>query len=372
MRSTRPYLIFSVSLLAATTLSGCTSSGESTQVTSYVTETLTSAADEGSSQDMATGASEPSGAAPSVNAVVGAYSAVLDNPGQYSYTGGADYPLNGEYQYALVEMTGGGFPELLVQAMSAEHINPIRVFSTTDDGTLASPQDTLVSGAAGAGGYRAGIFGAPEGNRLFQAEWHSVQPGMSIRGFVLQGDRLVSNGEEWEDDQLAPSDALATITFHPLNNRGPLETMTSGAGTGNASSGVEANAGAPSPTLAPSASTGNTAAGTVRVLTAPELAQLQGHAQTPNGEGPEHRFAMFIFDSPTAFTAKASGDRGALQEREASMVLIGSHTPHTSNAIGFDLEGQHLTLSFDQNGCWFPSDASLPLGQPRCSDFTQQ
>ncbi len=108
------------------------------------------------------------------------------------------------------------------------------------------------------------------------------------------------------------------------------------------------------------------------MLTAPELAQFQGYDQTPNGEDSTDRYAVFLFDSPTTFTAKSSGNAGALREREASMVLIGSQTSYTSNATGFDLDGQSMTLSFDQNDCWFPSDASLPLGEPGCAGFTRQ
>lgn len=353
MRSTRRYLSLAVSLATAAALVGCTSSGESTQQTTYVTHTVAHPDTAGSSEA-------------SSDSVSKAYSEVLDNPDRYAFTSGADYSLNGEYEYALVEMTGSGSPELLLQAMSVDHINPVRIFSIAADGTLVAPEDTLVSGAAGAGGYRAGIHASTAGDRIFQAEWHSLNPEISVREFILQGDGIAPNGEEWKDDQQTPSGELIDITFHPLGDRGPLETMqeTTGSDDNN-------DAGAAEPIPAPAPESGNTVTGTVRVFTAPELAQFQGLDRTPNGEDAAHRFAVFLFDSPTLFTAKSSGNAGNLQEREANMILLGSQTPYASDPGGFELEGQHLSLSFDQNGCWFPSDTSMPLGQPKCSDFTQ-
>ena len=31
-------------------------------------------------------------------------------------------------------------------------------------------------------------------------------------------------------------------------------------------------------------------------------------------------------------------------------------------------DGQHVTFSIDPNNTWWPSDTSLPLGQPRTDD----
>lgn len=361
MHSTRRYLSFAVSLATAAALVGCTSSGEDTQQTTYVTHTVANPDAEES-----LGSDEPAEA--DTDAVIEAYSEVLDNPDRYSFTSAADYTLNGEYKYALVEMTGSGSPELLLQAMTAEHINMVRIFSITDDGTLVAPEDNLVSGAAGAGGYRAAVHASADGDRIFQAEWRSINPEISVRDFALQGDGLVSTGAEWKDDQQTPSGDLINIDFHPISDRRPLEAMQETTGSGDIDN---ADAPEPAPAPAPAPENGNTVTGTVRVFTAPELAQFQGLDRTPNGEDATHRFAMFVFDSPALFTAQASGGPGAPQKREAKMVRLGSQTPYTSDPGGFDLEGQSLTLSFDPNSCWFPSDASLPIGQPNCSSFTQ-
>lgn len=370
MRSPRPLLASATVLTGLAALVGCAGSGDGAPETSYVTQTVA----QDNAPDNAPDSAQPAGPEPTragespADAVIRAYSDVLDSPGRYPFTGGGNYSLNGEYEYALVEMTGDDVPELLVKALTTDHIDPVRVFSTTDDGTLIAPDDTLVSGAAGAGGYRAAVHATPGGDRILQTEWHSLRPERTVRGFTLRGDSLVADGEEWEEDGRSPSGRLVDVTFHPLHDRGPLQALEPG-------TAAPVTAGGPAPTppaVAPAPDGGNIVTGTVRVLTAPELARLQGHDRTPNGEDDSHRFALLVLDVPTMFTAKASGDRGALQDREASMVLLGSQTPYASDSTGFDLAGQRLTLSFDRNGCWFPSDTSLPLGQPRCEAFTRR
>lgn len=125
----------------------------------------------------------------------------------------------------------------------------------------------------------------------------------------------------------------------------------------------------PAPDAAPSPAEGNTVTGTVRVLTAPELVQLQGMDRTPNGEDEAHRFAVLVLDAPSMFSAKSSGNAGAMHTRETKIVGIGEQSPYVSDPTGFDLEDQRLALSFDPEDCWFPSDTSLPLGAPSCSSF---
>ncbi|MGD7003092.1 hypothetical protein [Corynebacterium halotolerans] len=371
MRSLRPFFAFPLVLTTTAALTACTSFGGGARGSSDVAETVAGAGTGSPAQQPVADAPVPTGITPPPgNTITKAYSDILDNSGKYSFTGGADYSLNGEYEYALVEMSGDDSPELLVKALTTDHIDPIRVFSTTADGALVAPGGTLVSGAAGAGGYRAGVSAAPEGDRIFQTEWHSLRPEVSVRGFLLEGGELVPNGETWEDDQVAPSGDLVSIAFHPLHDRQPIEATEPGAGAVDTGGGGQGGRGVPGPSPTLASAEGNTVTGTVRVLTAPELAEFQGLDQTPNGEDSSYRFAVFILDSPAAFSAKSSGNAGAMQEREAAMVLLGAQTPHTSGATGFDLKDQHLTLSFDQNGCWFPSDASLPLGQPRCGGFT--
>lgn len=368
MVSARICSTVALSLLTTLALVGCSdSSTGDTPPTSTLTITST--------QPVAAAAPEAQDTAEPGNRVRDAYARVLDAPQQYSFTTGADYPLNGEYDYALADMTGDGIPELILRAGSADYLNPVRIFSATESGEITSSDDTLLSGAAGAGGYRVSVYAAPAGDRIYQAEWRSLSPEMAVKAFALDGDRILPTGEELEDNLTAPSGRMIPFTFHPLTDRAPLDTMEPtlagmdvfGA-AGGVRPGVSNNHAAPN---LEAESENNTVTGTVQVMTAPELSRHQGFDRTPNGEDDTHRFALLVLNSPTSFSAQKSGS-GSTEpiEQETTLVKLGELSPYQSDSTGFDLEGQQLTMSFSPDSCWFPSDASLPLGQPRCGNFT--
>ncbi|MBD8029248.1 hypothetical protein [Corynebacterium gallinarum] len=370
MKPPRAYRSLILLLAAAVLLTGCADSTAederptlTTTITQQPEDTVASSGNDIGEPRADTGDDSAS----SVAQARTAYHEVLNSPGQFPFTGGADYALTGNYDYALVEMTGDSTPELLLRATTVEHLDPIRVFSVGTSGSLIAPPDTLLSGAAGAGGYRAGINATASRDQILQAEWHSLRPEITVRPFVLDGERLSATGSEWKDSMSAPSGALLPITFHSINDRTPLEAMTPTVGevyTPHTTRPVPA----PQPSTRPDG--GLTLSGQVQVMTAPELARHQGHSSTPNGEDDSHRFAVFILDNPTIFYAHKASDPNGLVQQEATMVQLGQVTPYNSDPTGFNLEGQRLTITFDPEQCGFPTDASLPLGQPRCGGYT--
>lgn len=288
------------------------------------------------------------------------YAEVLNTPEQYSFTTGANYLLNGKYSYALADITGDGHLELVLRAGTSDHMDPIRIFTVTESQELLSPTDTLL---AGSGGHDVDIFAAPEGDRIFQRQWHSLRPEMTVKAFALQGDRLLPTGEEFKDDTTAPSGRIIPLIFHDIDDRAALDSMEPTL--------AEVDA-APNPTPPPTATADypNTFTGAVQVMTAPELARHQGFDQTPNGEDDTYRFALFLLDSPTMVTGRHSGNPGPPEPREATMIELGEISPYTSDTTGFDLDGRRLSITVDPEKCVFPSDASLPLGEPGCRDVT--
>lgn len=351
MITPRPLLTLTTCLMIAAPLVGCADTGTDTDPTVTTSPTETGTPDQ-------SGDGEQSVAPSPLHTAAETFADILDEPDRYSFSSpGADREFTGEYMYGLADITGDGIPELLLESVTVHNLNPVRVFSTDADGTVVSPDDVLIDGAASAGGSRTALSTSLSGDRIYQEQWRSIAPEVEVEAFTLQGERLLPTGEAWTYDQRSPSEELVRIKFHTISDRGPLDHL---AGSGESA-----------PTEAAPAGDG-AVAGTVQVLSAPELAELQGLDRTPNSEDSTYRYAVFVFDAPTAFSAQASGATGEIQEREASLVRLGAQTPYGTTGLGFDLAGQRLNLAFEATDCWFPSDASLPVGEPGCSDFSRR
>lgn len=113
----------------------------------------------------------------------------------------------------------------------------------------------------------------------------------------------------------------------------------------------------------------NKISGTVKVVTAPELAEMQGLEQTPNGEDEDEHYAVLILDSPRDMTFHQAATHTP-PTREVEMISLGVSRGDGSSGGGFGLDGEHVTITFEPLDCTFPSDASLPIAEPRCRAYT--
>ena len=103
--------------------------------------------------------------------------------------------------------------------------------------------------------------------------------------------------------------------------------------------------------------------GTVNTYSGAELLDLQG-AQDPNpGQWSEtgKTFRVIVLDPGQTVTAR-NGDGQGSHAGEAMLIDV-------TNSQGLEqYNGQSVTFSIDPNDTWWPSDTSLPLGQPRTDD----
>ncbi|WP_459610805.1 hypothetical protein [Corynebacterium urogenitale] len=107
-----------------------------------------------------------------------------------------------------------------------------------------------------------------------------------------------------------------------------------------------------------------TATGTIRVLGALDLAQLQGYDRTPNGETNDQMYAIFIPDDYIEVQARSIGARG-LVVQQAKLFAIGNSNPAYGVVPAETFSqyvGQHVTVTLTPGSHW-PSDARLPLGE---------
>ena len=103
--------------------------------------------------------------------------------------------------------------------------------------------------------------------------------------------------------------------------------------------------------------------GTMRYVSYDELLQIQDKPD-PNPGTADHSkmYLIMIFDAPVTLSCQ-SGDGSGLREKSAALICISKHEEYQS------LDGQHVTAAIDASSFWWPSDTSLPLGEPSGSAF---
>ena len=106
--------------------------------------------------------------------------------------------------------------------------------------------------------------------------------------------------------------------------------------------------------------------GTLRVLSAEDLAALQGVDPRVAG-GDDGTYAVLVFDAQIQVSGM-SGDGSGSRRQGATMLRVAEQTQYSSSG---DLgtwsayDGQHLAVAAMANDIWFPSDVSMPVGEPR-------
>lgn len=253
---------------------------------------------------------------------------------------------------------------MLVWAQTSNSVDPVRVSSTTDGKNLNTSDDTLLIVATSAGKDRAGLVASNSNDRVLQIETQAMRPGTKAQDHAFRDGHLQKVSAEQNYSAYGVPNTTA-IRFNPISDRSALGTMSQGGGAAApAPQAAPAPGQAPAPQQAPQAASGPGISGTVRAMTAPELAAFQDKSVS-NGETAAYKYAVFVFDFPQQFTA-LSADGGS-KTKSATMALLGSNTPTGgSQGGGFDQASQHTTMDFSGRTCHWPSDASLPLGEPRC------
>lgn len=105
--------------------------------------------------------------------------------------------------------------------------------------------------------------------------------------------------------------------------------------------------------------------GTVHVMTAAELAEMQGTTleQIFGGYPPygaEEIFVIVEFSQPVSITARHSGDEGNYFTDITTLIHITNQDPDAWTPY----EGREITIAISPDETWWPSDVRLPLGAP--------
>lgn len=336
-------------------LSACSASPETVFVTA------TAIVDPDSGEVVTTVMDKP--VAPSAVDWQSEYAAVLDTAETYNFDVAnpagieMEYLPNGDYNYALVEATGGGAPELLLSQWSAdEHSNRfarVLVFSV-DSGSLTQASNGLTYGAAGAGGYRAGVDASQLGLGLYQSQWTSGTGDGESVWCQLEGNTLVPEGEANKINAMSPPALHLVVDWTPVADRGPLDAgeLTVSLPEIERRNPVEGPA--------------EVISGTVVMKTAAEL-EPEG---TPNGEAMDSEYYMLEIDAPREFT---DYNRPEPSTRTAEYVDLGrrewSRYDHIVGTEWAPLVGKQVTITVEPSDVWFQTDASMPMGALRVNRY---
>ena len=114
--------------------------------------------------------------------------------------------------------------------------------------------------------------------------------------------------------------------------------------------------------------------GTVHVVDAAALIELQGLDLDPAAVGGGGTYAVLVLDQPTEVTGM-SGDGSGERTDTATMIGIAEYTDYGMDVIvdygdlesWKALDGAHVSIAAEARDIWFPSDVSLPVGEPRAN-----
>ena len=199
-------------------VSGCAGGGE--RETVVVTSTQWVDPDSGAVAEPDAGETKAEGEAENAADWRTEYEWVLSHPGNYPVNAAAQYTPDGTYEYALVEATGGGTPELLL-AVGGSDTTPVIVFTIGDDGKARASTDVLMMGAPGNGGGRLAVRASASGRGVYQISGSSLGKESVSELFALNGTSLSGGTKEnFPSDGLLPDHQL--IDWIPVSNLQPL------------------------------------------------------------------------------------------------------------------------------------------------------
>lgn len=308
-----------------------------------------------------------------------AYSQVLDKADKYDYQDEGQEAR--EYEYAIVKMDGEKIPQLLLSKNS--DLRCVKVFSYNEkEEKLIECSESIVYGAAGVGGFRGDIMSRSDYKGLEYIETSSGTGDTSVENISIENGQL-KRETKWEGryDQMPEDDSTQEIVWSKINDKSQLEKLTGKEITPAGESTSKDNKQAKESDKELKSTAGSNKEkiqamireeknagrlvldGKIRVLTYMQVLDVQG-IDDPN---PEHsdsneEYIIFILAKPQKITARSSGGM-YMTTRQVKVMCL----PDSDYVRKYD--GKNVTISVDLDETMFPSDVSLPLGEPMSASF---
>lgn len=269
------------------------------------------------------------------------------------------------YRYALVQLQPNDpVPTLLLEKeiMDTELSVPYsyaRIFQyDPDTKTVRQPIETIADG-----GIRGGLSMAGDGYGIVSLEWSGGTGKGSVERITLEGDSL--NRETfWRGQifEMPESITFIEIEWHESGEMSALDSWTA-PDTRGASSSEQEDGG-----MLPTDGDRIVLTGTVGTFGYDDIVALQGQPD-PNGwdeysveVSRSRTYRVIVLDTPQTLSLY-SGEDDEFFSHEALMINL-------EYIDGMEqYEGRHITFSIDPYTTHWPSDTSLPFGQPFTEDI---
>ena len=290
------------------------------------------------------------------------YRVIVAQASAYDY--GADDPT-GDYRYSLARMRADSdIPALLLEQDTTFGISNVLVFQyEPDNGQAVQSDGTMSEGVAQAGGYRGSLSAAVDGNGILATEFSSGSGRGSTSRVTLNGNSLQSTtlweGNVFEDtDPTSEEIGYLEIDWHDIADLSGLDSWTLPAGEPS-----QPAPGQPEPdgTTLPTDGDRIVFRGTLGAYSYNEVLTLQGQSDPNPGSDMGETYYLIVLDEPQTMNLR-SGDGLSSRDGEVHLVNI-TYAEGITQYIG-----QNLAFSIDPEQTYWPSDTSLPLGEPSTDD----
>ena len=279
---------------------------------------------------------------------------------------GYDKTPTGVYRYALCRLNAeDDFPSIVLEQQAETLEYHMLVYRWNEETGEAARVAGMADDGETRGGLRTGLSQMADGDGLRHTVVYSATGETVITRFTQneQEPRALSFVDEWTGaftDPIPESLDFYELVWYDVSDLSGLESWSwppAAPSGGSVSQDVPQSVSSAAP-----AQDGDRIVftGTIDTYTHDEVVALQGQPD-PNApwSDTEATYRLIVLDAPqTMELTSVDGMRSG----EVRMINV-------TGAPGLDgLDGQHLTFSIDAASAWWPSDTSLPLGQPGTQD----
>lgn len=292
------------------------------------------------------------------------YRLIVSQADSYSYS---PYPVTptGSYRYALVQLeTDDPVPTLLLSQEGDDYSDRVRLFQYDPDTDQVIQPEEALEEYGGGGGYNSGLSLQGDGMGLRLTEISGGTGSTDITRITLSNGSLVRE-KQWSGrmDAIPQELSFIDIPWHDIADTAALDSWTPENGTTQPDGSSDSSADYGTEGELPTDGDRIVFTGTIDTYSYEEVIALQG-CPDPNApwSDPSQIFHLIVLDTPQEMELQSGDPVGAPRSDTVRVISV-------AYAEGLEqYDGQHLTFSIDPEATYWPSDTSMPVGQPGTRD----